>query len=94
MHILLICKLATKHLEIKNQSKRHKQPQNQENYTKTQIFSQKYVQKGYITPPHLNLTMSSFGAEETQPGTKIETQKTKRTKQDTNIYKLTHKTKT
>jgi len=38
--------------------------------------------------------MSSLGAEETQSGAKIQKHETKKTKQDTNIYKRTHKTKT
>ena len=45
-----IYELATKQIGIKNLSKRHKQPQNQENYTKSEKFSPKYMQKWYITP--------------------------------------------
>jgi len=55
-------------------------------------FSQKYLQKGYMNP-YLNLTMSLLGAKETQPGLKVPKHKIKKTKHDTNIYKLTHKTK-
>ena len=51
------------------------------------------MQQGYMTPPHLNLAMSSLGAEDTTKN-KIQKYKTKKTKQDTNIYKLTHITKT
>ena len=47
-----------------------------------------------MTPPHLNLTMSSLGAEGTQPRTKIQKHKTKKIKQDTKIDKLTLITKT
>jgi len=45
MRILLIYKLVTKQIGIKNQSKRCKQPQNQEKTI------QKYVQKWYMTLP-------------------------------------------
>ena len=80
MHILLIYKLATKQLEIKNQSKRHKQPRNQKNYPKIENYSQKsfhknMCQKGIWFPSHLNLIMSLLGAKELQPRTK--TQNTK-----------------
>jgi len=52
MNILLIYKVAIKQLGIKKPIKRHKQPQNQENYIKNwKKNSRKYVQKQYMTPP-------------------------------------------
>jgi len=42
MHIPLTCKLATKQLQIKRQSKGHKQPLNQENYTKIEKFMKNF----------------------------------------------------
>ena len=49
-YILLIYKLATKQLEIKNQSKRAQTTRNLEKLYKNEKNSQKYVQKGYMTP--------------------------------------------
>jgi len=46
-----------------------------------------------MTPPLLNLTMFSLRAKVSQPTTKTQKYKIKNTKQDTNIYKLTHKSK-
>jgi len=48
MHVQLIQKLATKQMEIKPQQKRQKWTRNQENYTKIENFSQKYIQKEYM----------------------------------------------
>ena len=46
MHILLICKLASKPLEIENQLKKAtKVPKTQKNYTKIEKISQKYMRK-------------------------------------------------
>ena len=42
-------KLIIKRLEIKNQSKRYKEPKNG---TKIEKISQKDAQKGFVTPPH------------------------------------------
>ena len=37
----------------------------------------KTTQKGYMTPPHLNLTISSLGAEEPQLRTKVQNKESK-----------------
>jgi len=60
--------LATKQLEIKNQSKGHKQLLNQEKLYKkiSKIFTKINAKRVYGSPPYLNLTISSLGAEEPQ----------------------------
>jgi len=93
MHILHIYKLATKQIWIKKAQTTH----NQENlYKNRKKIHKNMCKKGYMSPlpPHLNLTMSSLGAGEPQPRTKIQKYKIKEIKQGTNIDKLTLKSKT
>jgi len=71
-------KLIIKLLEIKNQSKRYKEPPKKKTKTKTHLnltksekkFTKRWVKRVY-DPPHLNCIMSSLGVEEPQPRTKI-----------------------
>ena len=91
MHILLIYKLATKQLEIKNQSQRAQTtPKPRKKIQNWKICRKICAKRVYDSPPHLNLTVSLLEAEEIQPGTKMPKHKTKQTKQCTNIYKVTH----
>jgi len=63
-------------------------PETKKNYNNNwKSFTKIYAKRVYDSLPHLNLTMFSVGAEEPQPRIKI-------TKQDTNMYKLTDKSKT
>ena len=73
----------------------HKQPRNKEKLYKIwKIFTKVCAKRGHDSSPHLNLIVSTLGAEEPQPRTKTQKYKTKKTKQDTTIYELTHKSKT
>ena len=74
-------KLIIKLLEIKNQSKRYREPPQKKNenknkntpksHKKLKNFTKRWVKKVYDSPPHLNLTMSSLRAEETQRNIEI-----------------------
>ena len=85
MHILLVYKLATKQLEIENQSQSAQiTPKPRKTTKKWKSFHKKFIKVCakwvYDSLPHLNITLSSLGAEETQCTTKT---------QNTIIYKNT-----
>jgi len=71
-------------------------PEMQKNCTTVENFQKNFhknVCRRVYDPLHLNLTMSSLGAEEPQPRTKTQRYKIKKTKPNTNIYEPTHKSK-
>jgi len=89
-------------MQTSNQAIRDKNNKKETNTTKTEKTTQKWenftknclkicAKRVYDFPPHLNLTMCSLRAEETQLRTKLKKYKIKKTKQDRNIYELTHK---
>ena len=52
----------------KNENENENTPKS---HKKLKNFTKRWVKRVYDFPPHLNLTMFSLGAEETQPNTEI-----------------------
>ena len=93
MHIRLIYKLETKLANIKNQSQWYKKSPEakKKKYTKLKNFHKNMHSKRVydLTPPHLNLTMSSLGADESllpQKHTKTKKTKSRKNTKSTHIY--------
>jgi len=64
MHTLLICKLATKQLEIKTNKKGTKNPKTKKTIQKLKKFHKNMYKKGYMTPLTPKLTTSSLEVKE------------------------------